>query len=95
MESVNSKRFAIAGFVCAALGFLLIFEVVRPFRDPARDGPLAMILWGIGATVAIVTFFLQPRAIALSVVALLANLIPMFAVTAVLVFLGRSTLIWH
>jgi hypothetical protein len=34
------------------LGLLLIFEVIRPFHDMSKDGPLAMILWGVGATVA-------------------------------------------
>jgi hypothetical protein len=95
MLNMNSKRFAIAGLICAVVGLLLIFVVVRPFRDLAKDGPLAMIFWGMGATVAMVGFFVQPRAIALSVVALLANMIPMFAVTTVALLLGHSTLIWH
>ena len=54
-----------------------------------------MILWGIGATVAIIGFFVRPRAITLAVVALLANLIPLCGVGAVLILLGHSTLIWH
>jgi hypothetical protein len=49
---VNSKRLTIVSFVCAMLGLLLIFEVIRPFHDMSKDGPLAMILWGVGATVA-------------------------------------------
>ena len=77
------------------LGLLLIFEVIRPFHDMSKDGPLATILWGIGATAAIIGFFVRPRAIALGVAALLANLIPLCGVAAVLVLLGRSTLIWH
>jgi hypothetical protein len=61
----------------------------------SKDGPLAMTLWGVGATVAIIGFFVPSRAIALSVAALLANLIPLCGVAAVLVLLGHSTLIWH
>ena len=61
----------------------------------SKDGPLAMILWGVGATVAIIGFFVRPRAIALGVAALLANLIPLSGVAAVLALLGHSTLIWH
>jgi hypothetical protein len=92
---VNSKRLTIVSFVCALLGVLLIFEVIRPFHDMSKDGPLAMILWGVGATVAIIGFFVRPRAIALGVAALLANLIPLSGVATVLLLLGHSTLIWH
>ncbi|PYK77029.1 MAG: hypothetical protein DMF40_10730 [Verrucomicrobia bacterium] len=92
---VNPKRLTIVSFVCAMMGLLLIFEVIRPFHDMSKDGPLAMILWGLGATVAIIGFFVQPPSISLGVVALLANLIPLFGVAAVLVLLGHSTLIWH
>ncbi len=92
---MNSKRVIIVSFVCAMMGLLLIFEVIRPFHDMSKDGPLAMILWGIGATMAIIGFFVRPRAITLGVAALLANLIPLCGVGAVLVLLGHSTLIWH
>lgn len=92
---MNSKRLTIVSFVCAMLGLLLIFEVIRPFHDMSKDGPLAMILWGVGATAAIIGFFVRPRAIALGVAALLANLIPLCGVAAVLLLLGHSTLIWH
>jgi hypothetical protein len=92
---VNSKGLTILSFVCAMIGLLLIFEIIRPFHDMSKDGPLAMILWGLGATVATIGFFVQPRVIALGVAALLANLIPLCGVAAVLVLLGHSTLIWH
>ena len=92
---MNSKRLTIISFVCAMLGLLLIFEVIRPFRDMSKDGPLAIILWGVGAIVAIIGFFVRSRAIALGIAALLANLIPLCGVAVVLVFLGHSTLIWH
>ncbi len=90
---MNLKPLAIISFVCAAIGLLLIFEVVRPFRDMSKDGPLAIILWGNGATVAIISFFVPPRAITPAVAALLVNLIPLCGVGAVLVLLGHSTLI--
>ena len=92
---MNTKWLTVLSFVCSMLGLLLIFEVVRPFHDMSKDGPLAMIVWGIGATVAIIGFFVRPRAIALGVAALLANLIPLCVVATVLVLLGHSTLIWH
>jgi len=92
---MNSKRLTIVSFACAMLGLLLIFEVIRPFHDMSKDGPLAMLLWGVGVTGAIIAFFMRPRAVALGLAALLANLIPLCAVAAVLVLLGRSTLIWH
>lgn len=92
---MNAKRLTIVSFACAMMGLLLIFEVIRPFRDMSKGGPLAMILWGAGATLAIIGFFVRPRAIALSVAALLANLTPLCVVAAMLVLVGHSTLIWH
>ena len=90
---MNVKRLAVVSVGCAAIGLLLIFEVFRPFRDLAKDGPLAMTLWGMGAIAAIASFFLRPRAIVLSIVALLANLIPICVVTVPLRLLGHSKLI--
>ena len=90
---MNPKRLAIVSFGCAAIGLLLIFEVFRPFRDLSKDGPLAMTLWGVGAIAAITGLFLRPRRIVLSVVALLANLVPICVVTAILTLLGHSKLI--
>jgi hypothetical protein len=92
---MNSKRLTIVSFVCATLGFLLILEIIRPFHDLSKDGPLALILWGVGATIAIIGFFARPRAIALGIAALFANLIPLCGVGAMLVLLGHSTLVWH
>jgi hypothetical protein len=59
---VNWKRLTIVSFVCAMMGLLLISEVIRPFQDMSKDGPLAMVLWGVGATVAIIGFFLCDQA---------------------------------
>ena len=92
---MNSKRLTIVSFVCATLGLLLILEVIRPFHDSSKDGPLAVVVWGVGATLAIIGFFVRPRAIALGIAALFANLIPLCGVAAVLVLLGHSSLIWH
>ena len=92
---MNSKWLTIVSFVCSMMGLLLIFEVIRPFHDMSKDGPLAMVLWGVGAAVAVIGFFVRPRSITLGVAALLANLIPLCGVAVMLVLLGHSTLIWH
>ena len=44
----NLGTVTIVSFACAMMGAALIFEVIRPFRDMSKDGPLAMILWGVG-----------------------------------------------
>ena len=36
---MNSNRLTIVSFVCAIIGLLLIFEVIRPFREMSKDGP--------------------------------------------------------
>jgi hypothetical protein len=80
---------------CAAFGLLLIFEVIRPFRDLAKDGPLAMISWSVGAIVALKCFFGRHRSRAVAIIGLSVNLIPMLMLTALLFFLGHSNLAWH
>jgi hypothetical protein len=80
---------------CAAIGLLLIFEVIRPFRDMAKDGPLAMTCWSVGAIVAASCFFGRQRSIAVAIIGLLANLVPIVVLTAVLLLLSHSNLAWH
>ncbi len=80
---------------CSALGLLLIFEVVRPFRDLAKDGPLAMICWSIGTIVAVKCFFGRHRSLPVAIIGLLVNLVPILVLTAVLFVLGHSNLAWH
>ena len=58
------------------------------FAGPPYVGAVIVFLTIIG-------FFVRPRAVALSIAALLANLIPLCGVAAVFVLLGHSTLIWH
>jgi hypothetical protein len=80
---------------CAAGGLLLIFEVIRPFRDMAKDGPLAMICWSVGAIVAVSCFFGRQRSIAVVIIGLLVNLVPILVLSAVLFLLSHSKLAWH
>ena len=88
-------KLALLSLGLAVLGLLLVFEVIRPFRDMSKDGPLAMVLWGVGAATAFSCFFLRPRSTALSVIALLANSLALIGLAIVFFLLSRSTFIWH
>lgn len=85
----------ISAFFLSALGVLLFFEVIRPFRDMSIDGPLALTSWGIGAVVGLGCFFLKGRSIALTVISILANVIPLLASLALLWALSHSNFAWH
>lgn len=88
---VNAQGFALVSFACAAFALLLFFEVIRPFHDLAKDGPLAIMAWAIGAATAILGFFLS-RSLPLLIVALLANIIPISAIATLFALLHRSTM---
>ena len=93
---MNKARWlGLVSFTCAAVGLLLIFEVIRPFRDMAKDGPLAMIWWSVGAIVAMSCFFGRQRSIAVAISGLLVNLVPIVVLSAVLFLLSHSNLAWH
>ena len=93
---MNTTRcLGLVSFVCAAIGLLLIFEVIRPFRDLAKDGPLAMTCWCVGALIAISCFFGRQRSIAVAIIGLLVNLLPITALAAVLLLLSHSNFAWH
>src|SRR5205085_11912385 len=59
---------AMAALALAVLGILLFVEVIRPFHDLSIDGPLALLSWGSGAGLALVTLWLRGRSVILSAV---------------------------
>ena len=76
-------------------GLLLIFEVVRPYRDLSVDGPLALAAWGLGVTLAVTCFFLKGRSIALGVVSVLANAIPLLVAIGLWWVMSHTNFAWH
>jgi hypothetical protein len=86
---------AFVALLCSGVGLFLIFEVVRPFRDLNVDGPLALAAWGVGTVCAAAGFFLRERSIALSAVALVANVLPLAGTLALLWMLSRSSFGWR
>lgn len=76
--------FAAASFLLLALGALLAFEVIRPFRDLAIDGPIAMGCWVLGAALAAVALWFRQGVFALNVTALVLNVFALLAMGALL-----------
>jgi hypothetical protein len=91
----RARWLGLFSFTCAAIGLLLIFKVIRPFRDMVKDGPLAMTCWGVGAIVSLSCFFGPQRSIALAIIGLLVNLVLIVVLAAVLLLLSHSNLAWH
>jgi hypothetical protein len=85
----------IVALVLCALGVLIFFEVVRPFRDNAIDGPIAFSSWAVGAALGISCFFLKGRSMALNIISVAANIIPLVAGWLLLRAIAHSTFIWH
>src|SRR5689334_18374933 len=92
---ITAKLVATLSFVCAAIGLLLVFEVVRPFHEMDKDGPLAISCFVLGGTAGTASYFLRPRSLVITILASVANLVPLTGVLGVIFVLSRSTLIWH
>ncbi|MGI8891554.1 MAG: hypothetical protein ACR2G0_12345 [Chthoniobacterales bacterium] len=85
----------IVALLLCALGVLLFLELIRPFRDLSIDGPIALGAWSVGAVLGIACFFCRGRSLALSVVSLLANVLPLLGALVLLWMLSRSNFAWH
>ncbi len=59
------------------------------------DGPIALDSWGLGAAFGTVCFFLKGRSVTLSVISVVANILPLLAALALLWVLSRSNFAWH
>ncbi len=99
-ESIPRSRYLtialpLLAFALSALGILLILEVIRPFHDLASDGPLALVLWGIGALLGVLCFFLRGRSLVLCVLGLGLNVLPLIAAAILWWVLSHSNFAWH
>lgn len=81
---MSPHLFAAASFLLLALGALLAFEVIRPFRDLAIDGPIAMACWGLGVVLPALALWLRQGSFALNVTALVLNVLALLAMGALL-----------
>jgi hypothetical protein len=81
---MSQHLFAAASFLLLALGALLAFEVIRPFRDLASDGPIAIGCWGLGVLLAAAGLWFRQGVFALNVAALVLNVLALLAMGALL-----------
>ncbi len=85
----------LAALLLCALGVLIFLEVLRPDRDMAIDGPSALVAWATGTALGVSCLFLKGRSRALSIVSLLANLLPLLAALVLIWAMSRSNFGWH
>ena len=85
----------IVALLLCGLGALIFFEVIRPFRDMSIDGPIALSVWGVGAALGVSCFFLKGRSLTLSVISVVANILPLLAALALLWVMSHSNFAWH
>ena len=76
-------------------GVLLFTEIIRPFRDMSIDGPLAVASWGTGAAIGIGCLFVKGRSIALTVISVVVNVVPLLGSLALLWALSHTNFAWH
>jgi hypothetical protein len=86
---------ASAAFLLSFCGGLLVLEILRPFRDLAIDGPIALGAWTLGIALSIVSYFVGGRSRVLSSLALAINLLPLLGVVALLLVMRASNFAWH
>ncbi len=79
----------------SAVGGLLICEVIRPFRDLAIDGPIALSCWGMGAMLGLLCFFLKRRSLVFAIISLAANVLPLLGALVLWWLLSQSNFAWH
>ena len=85
----------IVALLLCVVGALIFCEVIRPFRDMSIDGPIALSAWGIGAALGVACFFLKGRSLTLSVISVVANVLPLLAALVLLWVLSHSNFAWH
>ena len=85
----------IFALLLCALGVLIFFEVIRPFHEMSIDGPIALGSWSIGAALGISCFFLKGRSLTLSVLSVMANVLPLLAALALFWVLSHANFAWH
>ena len=73
-----------------ACGVLMFFEVVRPFRDPDIDMPIAVGCWVLGLVLAAAGLWLRHGMFALNITALVFNALALLAVGVLFWLLSRS-----
>jgi hypothetical protein len=83
----------ITSFLALGLGFLLFFEVIRPFHDGNIDMPLAIGCAVAGALLALVGVVRRRGAVWLNVVALLLNVLALIAAGLIVMSLSHMPLI--
>ena len=86
---------AVLALALNCFGLLLVFEVIRPFRDLSKDGPLAMVCWGAGVVLSLVALLKGSRYRVVSWIGLIVNALALIAMSALLWLLGHSNFAWH
>jgi hypothetical protein len=82
----------VTSLLALGLGFLLFFEVIRPFHDGNIDMPLAIGCAVAGALLALVGVVRRRGAVWLNVVALLLNILALIAVGLIVMSLSHMPL---
>lgn len=71
-------------------GFLLLFEVIRPFRDLAIDGPIALACWTLGIVLPAAALWLRHRLFHFNLTVLVLNALAMAGTLGLLYLIATS-----
>jgi hypothetical protein len=86
------REYIILSYVIATsvVGSLLLFEVVRPFRDMKLDGPIALVLICTGLVLALLSLFFGWSRPWIGIVGIVVNGVLILGVLAVYILLSRN-----
>jgi hypothetical protein len=90
--SRSSNLLSVISLLLLAIALLLVFEVVRPFRNLAIDGPVAVGCMSAGLLLAVAAIWLRRGIRAIAVIALALNAIALVGVCAVIYSLSHMRL---
>ena len=89
MQRLRDYAATLLSLGALGLGCLLFFEQWRPFRDFAKDGPIAVSCVVAGTILAAYAVKRRKGNLAVAIFALTLNVIALFAVAAVFLILSR------
>lgn len=95
MTNKITNIFGTVALGLSVAGGLLVCEVIRPFHDLSIDGPIALSFWGMGAASGLVCLFLKGRSLALSIISLVANVLPLLGALVVWWLISQSNFAWR
>lgn len=87
---LNAVLPPLGGLALLIVGLLLFFEEIRLYKDPDKDGPLAMACWSLAVLITGYAVWRGPGNRAINIAVLSLNLLVMALVIMLMILLSGS-----